>query len=212
MKSDELSKNQKKLLLLLFLVSAFSILISTIAYAYLQGNVYYEGNNGVSVKSKEFDTLQMNSSQDAKFQVDYTNFSKDNGHDISGTTSIDINLDTTKESAKYCYKTTIVLPSEKIFTYSAIGRPELVLDVEYAADGVNYVEVINNKDITEAAGEMPVVFNGSDKYIISTTRRNPVSHKWKAKLTFLWLSDVDQYLNNNKTYEMKLKTDIVNCE
>ncbi|NMA50472.1 MAG: hypothetical protein GX951_01300 [Mollicutes bacterium] len=210
-KTDELSKKQRRTLLVLFLTVLVTVSFSAIAYSYLQGNVYYEGNNKIRVKSKGVDVLQMHASEDVFLEINHSNFSKDSGSNVSGTTKMNLYLDTTKDRVKYCYKTIVALPNEQVFAYSVVGKPELLLDVEYASDGINYTKVINQKDITTLTGQLPVVFNNIDKYTLSTTKGKAVNQRWKATLTFVWYDNINQYINNNKTYRMELKTEVVDC-
>ena len=192
------------------------ILMFTIAgtYAFLNIQEYYEGTFEVEVRSKGIDVFTFENAQDVNINVTGYNFSKGIGHNVVGTATINPTLDTSNEKAKVCYEMNIKLPDDEIFVYSNGDNPEVVLDVTYSTDGVNFVYLIEKQDITSSTGtiNIPNSNNGDDyKFVIEATRRKKKRSYFKASITFIYYEDIDQSVNDNKTYNASLNANVVEC-
>ena len=207
--------DKKRIIWLVIVILVLILCLSLATYAYYAGKEEYKGTFDIDVESKGVDVFNFNSTQYVSFMVDSTNFSEDNGHDVSGTGVIDMNLTTTKKETKYCYEVSFQMPNEQVFTYSDYNRPELVLDIyKRSSSNSDYVKVIDSLDITTMTGtiKVPTTLGGSDyKNIISTTKNEGKVESWKAVVTYKYFKDVYQGINDNKTYNSALKINVVDC-
>ena len=198
-------------LLLFILVTALVLFFAT--YAYFAAREIYEGTFKVDITSKGVDTLRFEK-KDAKFTADASNFAINVGHDVSGKAELNVILDTTNPSTKYCYVTSLELPEEAVFDYSVSGVPELVLDISKSSDGINFEKIISQKDITTASGVIliPISSNSTEyKNTINTTKNVTKVDYWQAEITFKWFPDVFQEINDFKTYKAVFKANVVEC-
>ena len=206
-----MKKKNSLLIVITIITLTLSVVLST--YAYFSVREVYEGTFKVDVTSKGVDTLQF-SQTNARFVADSSNFAINVGHDVSGTANLNVILDTTNPQTKYCYVLKMKLPEEQVFSYTVVGVPELVLDVSKSNDGINYNPIIREMDITTMTGdiEIPVSTNSNDYlHVISTTKNYQKIDYWQAKITFKWLKDDYQYINDYKSYEAVFKANIVEC-
>ena len=90
-------KSQVYLIIFIFI---FLMIVVTGVYAYYITKDFKYGSFDVEVKTKGVDTLKIKSGNDININANDHNFIKDVGHSITGETSIDVNLDTTKEKIK----------------------------------------------------------------------------------------------------------------
>ncbi len=205
-------KNNNVILIVIAIITILlTVVLST--YAYFSVQEMYDGSFKVDVTSKGVDTLRF-AQTNAKFVADASNFAIGVGHDVSGTGSLNVILDTTSPQTKYCYLLKMKLPEEQVFSYTVEGIPELVLDVSKSDNGVDYEPVISEMDITTLTGdiEIPVSFNSTEYlHVINTTKNHQKIDYWQAKITFKWLKDDYQYINDYKTYEAVFKANIVEC-
>lgn len=199
------------LLLFIFLIVVF---VAAGTYAFFTFTEYRKGDFDVEITSKGVDTLTMEGNQDVFVEANVYNFSKEFGHDVVGETEIAVRLDTTNKKTSYEYEMVITLPDEIVFEYSDGKTPELVLNVSKSTDsGRTYTPVILNKDITQATGiiKIPIKQN-SEKYVntIATTKRKTKMDIWKVTLAFVWLENVDQTVNDQKSYKINVRANILN--
>lgn len=209
---EKKNKHVIALLLLLIVVIVTTLLVAT--YAYFASREIEGGTFDVNLTSKGVDTLQMQGSDDAKIVANIYNFSKDNGHNITGTAQIDIELDTTKQETKYCYQMDVLLPQEAVFAYSNGNVPELLLNVDKLVNNEK-ISVIKDMDITLATDKIAIPINMSaNNYIneIKTTKGKTQKDTWMATLTFVYFKDVDQSINDQKSYTATLKASLVDCQ
>lgn len=205
------NKRRTQIYLILF-IFIFVMIITVGTYAYFITKDFTYGNFNVNVETKGVDTLQMKKTNDAVIKATDYNFIKSVGHSVSGETIIDVILDTTKKSAKYCYDVSINLPQEKIFEYSNYPNAELSLNVYSKTDNEDYHLVLDNEDITQKTGKLSIPINlNIDNYehSISTTKRVTKVISYKAMITFNYFKDIDQDINANKTYNASLNIDNV---
>lgn len=210
----EEKKNKRIIILLLLLIVVIVTTVGVATFAYFISREIEIGTFEVDVTSKGVDTLQMQGSEDIKIVANIFNFSKDNGHDITGEATIDINLDTTKKETNYCYQMEVVLPDNVVFSYSNGIEPELLLDIDKIVDGQRE-RVIDKMDITTKVGSIPIpVKAGSNSYIneIKTSKGIIKEDTWQAYLTFVYFKDVDQSINDQKIYTATLKANLVDCQ
>ena len=206
-------KNKAIIWIVIFILVIFaSLAVST--YAFLKYRLHYHGDFEVEVNSKGVDILEFNGGKEATLIATADNFAPKFGRDLTASTDIEVKLDTTNRSATFCYEVYVHLPKEKIFEYTQEGRPELLLNVYTAGYDRKYRKVISNMDVTTKTGDIkvPVTINGSEYLnIISTTKRRVAYQYWQASLTLVYFSDVDQEINDNKTYIVSLETKRVDC-
>ena len=119
-------KSQVYLIIFIFI---FLMIVVTGVYAYYITKDFKYGSFDVEVKTKGVDTLKIKSGNDININANDHNFIKDVGHSITGETSIDVNLDTTKEKIKYCYDVYYEAPEYEVFKYSNYPNSELTLNV-----------------------------------------------------------------------------------
>lgn len=210
-KKNNLTKKQVALIWSIVMMLFAVVSASVAAYAYFYGREYHEGSFNVDVTSKGVDTLLMSSSDKVYFEANASNFMQKYGKDLYGDAEVSLSLETTKRTSTYCYEVTVELPEQVVFEYSKPGVPELLLDVSYSSDGNNYNTIIDKMDITTQVGNIIVKNGSSDKQIIKTTKGNKVYNFWKARLTLVWLRDVNQAINDYKTYEALLHVKLVDC-
>ena len=122
-------RKKRNIIYLIVFIFIFVMIITVSTYCYFITKDFYYGNFNVEVNTKGVDTLQMKNLVDANLNVNDRNFIKDVGHSISGTSSIDVVLDTTKKETKYCYNVYLSLPDKEIFSYSNYPKSELSLSV-----------------------------------------------------------------------------------
>ncbi|MBE6148076.1 MAG: hypothetical protein E7167_00990 [Firmicutes bacterium] len=199
------------LLLFIFLIVVFTSLAT---YAYFTAREYFYGGFDVEVTSKGVDTLSFTGNEDAFIEANVNNFAPGIGHDLTASANINVKLETTKPESGYCYAMAIKLPDEVIFEYSNGNVPELLLNVKKSQDGINYQNVITNMDITQKTGRIKIPSQESDNnYLnkINTTKNNTKIDYWQADITLVWFKNVDQTVNDNKTYEATLEAKRVEC-
>lgn len=208
---DKKKKTIVWLVLFIFLITMF---LTIATYAYFATQDYYSGTFNVELTSKGVDTLAFSSSEDVNISANVNNFSMDFGHDVTGEAIVRANLETTKASTEYCYEVSVKLPDEEVFTYSNGTTPELVLNILKSNDDAFYENIITDMDITTKTGliKIPVSNNSLNyKHVISTTKNVPKSDYWKAQITLKWFENVDQTINDLKTYNATLKANIIDC-
>ena len=208
-----MSRKNKAIIWTLLSILFVSLLFVVATYAYFTTRELYEGTFQIDVTSKGVDTLRFEKA-DTKFVADSSNFAIYDGHDVSGEATFNIVLDTTNKSTQYCYETKITLPEQQVFRYSIEGVPELVLDISKSTDGINYESIISNMDITTKTGviKVPVSIDSNDyKQVIIANKDITTINYWKAKITFKWLEDVYQELNDFKSYKAVFEANIVEC-
>ncbi len=207
--------NKRRTIWLIIAIAVILACLSIATYAYYVGEQKYAGSFNVDIESKGVDILTFNSSKDVEFNVDITNFSQEDGEDVSGESVIDVNLTTTKKETKYCYEVSFKMPDEEVFAYSTYGRPELVLDVyKKTADDKEYEKVIDSLDITTSKGTLaiPTEKEGKEyKNEIATTKNQEKVDSWKAVVTYKYFEDVYQGVNDSKDYNSSLKVKVVDC-
>ena len=148
------------------------------------------------------------------FDVDVNdhNFIKDVGKSITGETSIDVNLDTTKEKIKYCYDVYYEAPEYEVFKYSNYPNSELTLNVYSKVNDEEEKLLIENMDITTVKGKINIPINlNIDNYehSIDTVKRVNKNIKYIAKVTYNYFKDIDQGINNGANYKAKFNIDNV---
>ncbi len=205
-------KNSKEwLIIFIILITMFTIAGT---YAFLNIQEYYKGTFEVEIRSKGIDTFILEKTADVNLDLNEYNFSKGIGHNIVGETNINPILETSNEKSKICYKLDMKLPDEQVFNYSNGDNPEVILDILFSKDGVNYSKLIENMDITATTGLVPIpVAIGSDNYkhSIEATRDKKTKYYYKAKVTFVYYENVDQSINNNKEFASSLNANVVEC-
>ena len=206
-----MSRKSKTLIWLMIFILILSLVFSIATYAYFSTREIYEGTFKVDINSKGVDTLYYTKT-DARFEANGKNFAPVSGHDVYGEATLNAILETTNNSANYCYETSIVFPNEQIFSYTIPGVPELVLDVSKSDDGINYVDVVKNMDITTNTGTMQIPVDDSVyKNVITTTKNVKTIQYWKARVTFKWLEDEYQVKNDFKSYKLSFRVNTVEC-
>ena len=106
-------RKKRNIIYLIVFIFIFVMIITVSTYCYFITKDFYYGNFNVEVNTKGVDTLQMKNLVDANLNVNDRNFIKDVGHSISGTSSIDVVLDTTKKETKYAVIEWHKYPEEK---------------------------------------------------------------------------------------------------
>ena len=205
--------NKKRVLFLIIIIMVLVVAVSLSAFAYFSQNEFKDGKVNVDYTTKGVDLLTFDK-KDFELVVNDSNFSKTNGSNLYGETSFVGTLETTNASAKYCYNAVVILPDEKVFSYSKPGVPELILDVSNSSDGKNYTKLISDMDITTKTGtiNIPTTLNGTDyKFEISSTKNKKANLYFKADVKLVWFNDADQSNNANKTYSLILKANIIEC-
>ncbi|MBE6155487.1 MAG: hypothetical protein E7164_01875 [Firmicutes bacterium] len=210
-----MSRKNKTIVWLLLFVFLIVIFTSLGTYAFFEAREYFYGNFDVEVTTKGVDTLAFTGNHDIELVANANNFAPDIGYNLTGRAKMEVKLDTTKASASYCYELKMNLPEEKVFTYSVgSNRPDLLLNVRFSSDGKQYESIISNMDITEKTGviDIPVGKDGN-VYLhkIETTKNITNIHNWQADITLVWFDDVDQVINDNKTYSAFLEAKRVDC-
>ncbi len=206
-------KNKRKayiwLLSCIILIIFFTIL-ATYAFYNIEKKEY--GGFNVNISSKGVDTLISHGSKPIFIEANIHNFTMGFGHNVVGSTLLDVSLDTTNSKAAYCYELEVTLPDEVIFQYSKPNKPELVLNIAKSTDNKNYVDIIKDLDITTKTGKIkvPTTQNGND-YVhhLNTTKNKNRTDYWKASLTLVWYSDIDQSINDNKSYDATVKANVL---
>lgn len=192
------------------------IIIFSIAgtYAFFNIQPIKRGSFEVEITSKGVDTLTISDKKDLFIEANKHNFAKGIGHNLVSEAIINPKLETTNKYAKYCFVINIQLPEEKIFSYSQENNPELLLDVESSKDGVNYNNIISSMDITTKTGliSVPISKNSNDFINVLEVNKGKVSeYYYKARLTLVYYPNVDQTINDNKSYTAYLKANVVSC-
>ena len=210
-----MNKREKSVIWLLLLIFLIVVFLASGTYAYFATKDFYHGNFDVEVETKGVDTLEFDTGKSVEIKADVSNFTQGIGSDVSGNTTIDVKLHTTKDTAKYCYEIMMQLPEKEIFSYSKDeNTPELLLTIENSSDGINYTKVIDKMDITTKTGKIMVpVSKGSNEYIheISAIKNIEKISYWNAQITLVWLADVDQKINDLKKYNATFKANIIDC-
>lgn len=209
-----MSRKNKAVIWLLLAIFLIMVFTSLATYAYFTAREYFYGDFDVEVTSKGVDTLSFLGSEDVTIKADVNNFAPGIGHDITGSAEIEVKLDTTNPESKFCYEMTMKLPDNKVFTYSDGTTPELLLNISKSSDKNTYESVIKNLDITEKIGviKIPVAMN-FDNYLneISTTKNVTKTTYWKADITLVYFENVNQTINDQKTYSATLEAKRVDC-
>lgn len=209
-----MSRKNKTIVWLLMFIFLIVVFTSLATYAYFAAREKYYGGFDVDVTSKGVDTLAFTGSEDVSIEANAYNFAPGNGSDLTGSANINVSLETTKPTSTYCYQMIMHLPEEEVFVYSNGSTPELLLNVKKSLDGSNYVNVITDMDITTKTGEVtiPVEINQSNYLNEITARKNvATTHYWQADITLVWFRDVDQTINDNKSYSATLEAKRVEC-
>lgn len=209
MKDNKKLKTQVYLILFIFM---FLMLVVVSTYAYFVTSDFHYGNFNIDVRSKGVDTLQIKSDHDISLRATDYNFIKDIGHSISGNTTIDVMLDTTKTKAKYCYNVYLVMPDEAMFDYTSYPRPELSLSILKKENNEDFTPIIDNMDITKYTGKLdvPIKLNIDNiNHEIYTTKRINKTISYKAIITFNYFPDVEQKVNESVSYHATLNVDNV---
>ena len=205
-------KNKQSLIITILFVILTLFLAGFTAYAYFSANIIKSGNFNINITSKGADTLRFFLSNPIELKPTFQ-FNKDSGSNMVGTSTLDVTLNTTNEiSSDYCYEVVFELPQEPVFVYTD-SEPELVLDTYKEVNG-EYQKVLSSLDITNKTGiiKVPNTLNTEDyKNLISTTRNNPKTDRWKAELTLVYKKNVDQSINMNKIYSIVFKANKVDC-
>lgn len=202
-------KSQVYLIIFIFI---FLMIVITGVYAYYITKDFKYGSFDVEVKTKGVDTLKIKSGNDININVNDHNFIKDVGHSITGETSIDVNLDTTKEKIKYCYDVYYEAPEYEVFKYSNYPNSELTLNVYSKVNDEEEKLLIENMDITTVTGKVNIPINlNIDNYehSIDTVKRVNKNIKYIARVTYNYFKDVDQGINNGANYKAKFNIDNV---
>ena len=207
-------KNKKLILyILLIIIILLTVVIATYAYMNIRQKNY--GDFDVDIKSKGVDLLEMSNLKDASIIADEINFGPGYGETQTDYSLLEIDLTTTNDKVKYCYNVNVVLPEEQIFVYSTEDKkPELVLNVYKSTDNENYEKVIDSLDITESIGtiEIPSMLNKQNyKNLIEATSSSKSTVYWKAEISYIWLENDLQDVNNKKEYNASLKATLVDC-
>ena len=208
--------NRKSKTIVWISISIFLIIVfaSLATYAYFNARLQYYGGFDVEVTSKGVDTLSFTGSEDITIVANANNFSMGIGKDLTGTAEMEVKLETTKNETAYCYELVVDLPDEKVFTYSDGKTPELLLSVRRSSDGSTYQNVISNLDITEKTGvvKIPIESDGSEFLNkISVNKNNVKVDYWQADITLVYLADVNQAVNDLKSYSATLEAKRVEC-
>ena len=206
-------KSRAKEWLIIFIILICMFFIAG-TYAFLNIREYYAGTFEVDIRSKGVDIFIFDKSKDVDINLTEYNFSKGFGHDVTGETDINPTLETTNAKTKICYTLNMNLPDEQVFQYTNEGNPELVLDILYSSDGVNYNKIISDMDITAITGEIPIPVYGDEsnfKHSIETTKNTKKIQYYKAIVTFKFYENIDQSINNNKTFNSSLNANVVEC-
>ena len=204
-------RRKRNIIYLIVFIFIFVMIITVSTYCYFITKDFYYGNFNVEVNTKGVDTLQMKNLVDANLNVNDRNFIKDVGHSISGTSSIDVVLDTTKKETKYCYNVYLSLPDNEIFSYSNYPKPELSLSV-YETNNNEKNILIDNIDITKSTGKVDVPSSLNNENIIhniSTTKNKTNTINYEAVITFNYFPNIDQSINGNLSYKATLVVDNV---
>lgn len=200
---------------LLMFIFIIVVVVSLSTYAYRNFKIHYDGSFDIEVNSKGVDVLTFNGKDDVYIKAHVNNFAPVIGHDLKGTAEIEVDLETTNPSAEYCYEMYMILPDTVIFEYSDGKTPELLLNVRRTFDGKKYDSIISDMDITQSTGiiKLPTIKGGSE-YLnkISVKKRQRKIHRWEAELTLVYLKDIDQTINDNKTYKATLEAKRVECK
>ena len=208
---EKKKKNMEWLVIFIILILMFTIAGT---YAFLNIQEYYKGTFEVEIRSKGIDIFVFEKTGDVDLDITGYNFSQGWGHNVVGETNINPTLETTSKNTKICYTMDMVLPEMQVFEYTNGNNPELVLDVSYSLDGENYNKLIDSMDITAKTGiiHVPTTKNGNEyKFEIATTKGNINKDYFKASITFMFYKNVDQAINNNKSYSATLNANVVEC-
>ena len=208
---EKKKKNMEWLVIFIILILMFTIAGT---YAFLNIQEYYKGTFEVEIRSKGIDIFVFEKTGDVDLDITGYNFSQGWGHNVVGETNINPTLETTSKNTKICYTMDMVLPEMQVFEYTNGNNPELVLDVSYSLDGENYNKLIDSMDITAQTGiiHVPTTKNGNEyKFEIATTKGNINKDYFKASITFMFYKNVDQAINNNKSYSATLNANVVEC-
>lgn len=208
-----MNKNKKSIILLIFTIFFVVMALAISAYAYYSAKEIYGGNFDVDIESKGVDTFDIKASEDIAFFANDKTFSPEEGADVSGSAYVDVSLNTTKASAKYCYEVNFKMPDEEVLEYSNYPNPEVVLDID-KIEGENKTSVIKRMDVTKKTGYLKIpTSTGTNNYIheISAIKNIPEKVRWQATLTLVYYKDVNQNINKHKTFNSSLKVNIVKC-
>lgn len=204
-------RKKRNIIYLIVFIFIFVMIITVSTYCYFITKDFYYGNFNVEVNTKGVDTLQMKNLVDANINVNDHNFIKDVGHSISGTSSIDVVLDTTKKETKYCYNVYLSLPDNEIFSYSNYPNPELSLTVYMASNNEKNI-LMDNIDITKSTGKIDIPSSLNNENIIhniSTIKNKTNTITYEAIVTFNYFPNIDQGINGNLSYKATLVVDNV---
>ncbi|MBQ6841521.1 MAG: hypothetical protein IJO63_05350 [Bacilli bacterium] len=209
-----MNRKNKTIVWLVLFIFLTVVFVSIATYAYFTAREVFYGSFDVEVNSKGVDTLSFNGSDDVSIMATANNFSHEFGHDLTGTATMNVVLETTNPTSTFCYELSVKLPDNKVFVYSDGHTPELLLNVSRSSDGKNYTDIISNMDITDKIGtiRIPTTEDGN-KYVntISTKKRIAKTDYWKADVTLVWLEGVEQTINDNKEYTATLIANRVEC-
>ena len=209
-----MDNRKKSMIWLVIFIFIFIITCIITTYAYLNVRDVRYGSFNIEVTSKGVDILKFNSSGNADVTATKYNFAPETGKNLSASAEIDVSLNTTNPSATYCYEVIAQLPDEPVFTYSITQEPELVLTISKSSNQVDYIPIIDNLDITTKTGiiKVPTTIDGNEYINTIFANKNELVHNyWKATVTLLWFKDINQEINNNKNYSLKLKANRVEC-
>lgn len=209
-----MSRKNKTIVWLLLFIFLIVVFASLGTYAFFTAREYFYGDFDVEVTSKGVDVLTFVGSDDANIEANANNFAPGIGRDLTGSTKMQVKLETTKKETQYCYQMTMKLPSEVVFAYSNRNKPELLLNVKKSTDGISYETVIENMDITQKTGDVIIPIDADNvefTHNIKTVKRINKVHYWQADITLVWFKDVDQTINDNKNYSATLEAKRVEC-
>jgi len=184
-------------------------------YAYHNLRTKYSGSFDVDINSKGVDIFAFDGSKDMTIVANENNFARKFGHNLTATAEMDVRLETTNKSSKFCYEVYVHLPDEQVFEYSQEGRAELLLTVQKSTNKRKYETIINKMDITTKTGTIKIpISKGSNNYLneISTYKNKTAHQYWKASVILVWFENIDQEINNHKEYNAQLETKRVECK
>ena len=206
------NKRVKTQVYLIIFIFIFLLIVVTGVYAYYITKDFNYGSFNIDVRTKGVDTLKISSGSDINIVANDRNFIKDIGNSITGETSVNVNLSTTKEKIKYCYDVYYEAPEYEVFKYSNYPNSELTLNIYSKVNDEQEKLLIENMDITTAKGKIHVPINlNIDNYehSIDTVKNVNKNIKYIVRVTYNYFNDVNQEINSNVSYNAKISVDNV---
>lgn len=106
-----MNKNYQKRLLIIVIIIMLVILVGA-TFAYLSVNITKVGSESVEIETNGIDIFEIKNIKEANLNANSDNFGPDNGENQTDDAEMAVTLETSKDSASYCYEVNVLLPPQ----------------------------------------------------------------------------------------------------